>query len=186
MSYGRGRLFVISGPSGVGKGTLVDRLLELRPDLTYSVSATTRRPRPGERDGRDYRFLSDAEFDRLVEAGGFLEWAEVYGHRSGTLLEPVEQARSRGQDVVLEIDVQGARSVRERVADAVLIFLQPPSAEELARRLERRGTEDAPALRRRLEAVEREMEQRSWFDHVVENDDLDRAVSEVASILDAR
>lgn len=176
---------MISGPSGVGKGTVVRRLLESNPALAFSVSATTRAPRPGEAQGRDYFFVSDDEFDRMSAAGEFLEWAEIYGHRSGTLSAAVEAARSAGRDIVLEVDVQGARAVRERVPDAVLIFLAPPSPLELARRLEARGTESEESLRRRLEAVGEEMRQATWFDHVVVNEGLDQAVSEVASIIEA-
>src|SRR6266498_2397319 len=171
----RGRLFVISGPSGVGKGTVVRRLLELRPELVLSVSCTTRDPRPGEVDGRDYRFISPELFDQLIEGDEFLEWAEIYGHhRSGTLLAPVLQQIDQERDVI-----------RERMPEAVLIFLAPPSDEELERRLRARRTESEPELERRLAAARSEMDQRSWFDHVVVNDDVDRAAAEVAAIIDA-
>jgi guanylate kinase len=150
------------------------------------VSATTRAPRPGEVDGRDYRFVTRREFDELIEDGAFLEWAEIYGdHRSGTLLGPVADELERGRDVVLEVDVQGAASVRERVGDAVLIFLAPPSQEELERRLRARRTESEAQLERRLAAVEEELRQSSWFDHVVVNDHADRAAQDVAAIIDA-
>jgi len=176
---------VISGPSGVGKGTVVHRLLELRPDLVLSVSCTTRRPRPGEVDGRDYRFVSDSDFRRLIEEGAFLEWAEIYrDHRSGTLSAPVEAALAEGKDVILEIDVQGAAKVRERIPDSVLIFLAPPSEEELSRRLRRRRTEGDEQLARRLAAARDELGQAGWFDHVVVNDEVDRAAREVASIIE--
>ena len=147
-------MFVISGPSGVGKGTVVRRLLERRPDLVLSVSVTTRDPRPGEVDGRDYRFVTRRQFDQLIEDGAFLEWADIYGdHRSGTLLAPVADDLASGHDVVLEVDVQGAASVKERMPDAVLIFLSPPSREELARRLRERRTESESQLDRRLAAA---------------------------------
>jgi guanylate kinase len=168
----------------VGKGTVVRRLLEARPDLTFSVSLTTRAARPGEVEGRDYRFVSDGEFDRMIEAGGFLEWAEVFGARYGTPAEPVETARAAGHDVLLELDVQGARAVRERVPDAVLVFLQPPSEEELARRLRARGTEEGPDLERRLAEARDEMAETSWFDHVVVNDRVEEAVAEVLAIIE--
>jgi guanylate kinase len=168
----------------VGKGTVVRRLLEIRPGLALSISYTTRDPRPGEEDGRDYRFVSDDEFDRLIDAGTFLEWAEVFGHRYGTALEPVlEQARG-GRDVILEIDVQGASLVRKRAPDAVLIFLAPPSEEELQRRLRARRTESGASLARRLTEARREMDQAAAFDHVVVNDEVDRAAAEVAAIID--
>jgi guanylate kinase len=169
----------------VGKGTVVRRLLELRPDLALSVSCTTRDPRPGEVDGRDYRFVSPPQFDQLVEEGAFLEWAEIYDdHRSGTLLGPVLEALEEGRDVVLEIDVQGAEKVRRRMPRSVLVFLAPPSMEELERRLLARHTEREASLRRRLEAAGWEMEQAAWFDHVVENDEVERAAAEVAAIID--
>lgn len=161
--------------------------MELRPDLYLSVSCTTRAPRPGERDGRDYHFVSRGEFDTLVEDGAFLEWAEIYGdHRSGTLRAPVGEALEAGRDVILELDVQGAASIRRVMPDAVLIFLDPPSEEELARRLRARRTEDLAALARRLSAAREEIGQRSWFDHVVVNDDVDAAAAQVAAIIGER
>jgi len=181
----RGRLVVVSGPSGVGKGTVVRGVLSARPDLTLSVSATTRDPRPGEVDGVHYRFVGDAAFDRLIERGAFLEWAEVFGRRYGTLADDVEEARASGRDVLLEIDVQGARTVRERVSDAILVFLQPPSEEELRRRLAARGTETGASLQARLREARREMDEADRFDHVVVNDRIDEAVAEVLAIIDA-
>jgi guanylate kinase len=152
--------------------------------LAYSVSCTTREPRPGEVDGRDYRFASRQAFDELVEEGAFLEWAEIYGHhRSGTLRAPVLAELQAGKDVILEIDVQGAGTVRERMPEAVLVFLAPPSKEELARRLRARHTESEGELARRLEAAQGEMEESGWFDYVVVNDDVDRAAAEVAAII---
>jgi len=144
---------------------------------------TTRAPRPDERDGIDYRFVSGEEFDRLVAGGELLEWAPVVGHRSGTPARPVEEALAAGRDVVLEIDVQGARQVRERAPDAVLIFLAPPSMEELERRLRSRGTEDEARLALRLATARAEMAQRPWFDHVVVNDRLDQATAQVEAII---
>lgn len=163
---------------------MVRRLLEARPDLAFSVSLTTRDPRRDEVEGRDYRFVSEAEFDRVVEADGFLEWADVFGERYGTPAEPVEAARDAGRGVLLELDVQGARAVRDRVSDAVLVFLRPPSEEELARRLRARGTEEGPALDRRLAEARREMAQADWFDHVVVNDRVEEAAAEVLAIMD--
>jgi len=157
--------------------------LERHPELHLSVSVTTRAPRPDERDGIDYRFVSGEEFDRLVAGGELLEWAPVVGHRSGTPARPVEEALAAGRDVVLEIDVQGARQVRERAPDAVLIFLAPPSMEELERRLRSRGTEDEARLALRLATARAEMAQRPWFDHVVVNDRLDQATAQVEAII---
>jgi guanylate kinase len=170
----------------VGKGTVVRQLLARRPDLHFSVSATTRAPRPAEEDGVHYRFLSDAEFDAMVREGAFLEWASMFGHRSGTPAAPVEAARREGRDVLLEVDVQGAAAVRERVPDAVLVFLRPPSEEELARRLRARGTESGEELERRLAEARREMAEAESFDHVVVNDKVERAAEEVLAIIDPK
>jgi guanylate kinase len=137
-------------------------------------------------DGREYRFMSESQFERLIDENAFLEWAAMFGHRSGTLREPVDRARAEGRDVLLEIDVQGAELVRERVPDAVLVFITPPSREELERRLRERGTEDPTELEDRLRvAFDDELPQQSWFDHVVENDDLQRAADEVLAIIEA-
>jgi guanylate kinase len=176
-------LFVVSGPSGVGKGTVVKHLRERHPELLLCVSVTTRLPRPDERDGVDYLFVTAERFDEMVGGGELLEWAHVVGHRSGTPAAPVEQALSEGRDVVLEIDVQGARQVRRRVPDAVLIFLAPPSMEELERRLRSRGTEDEERLALRLATARHEMAERSWFDNVVVNDRVEDAAAQVEAII---
>jgi guanylate kinase len=169
----------------VGKGTVVRRIRDLRPDLVFSVSFTTRRPRPDEVDGVHYRFVSDDEFDRMIEAGELLEWASIFGHRSGTSRQDVDSALDAGGDVLKEMDVQGAAQIRERMPGAVLIFLAPPSEEELARRLRERGTEAGPALERRLAEARRELAQATWFDHIVMNDEIEAAVSRVLAIIDA-
>jgi len=135
-------------------------------------------------DGRDYRFVSPETFRRLIDEGAFLEWAEVFGHRYGTLMAPIADALEAGRDALLEIDVQGAATVRERMPEAVLVFLAPPSNEELARRLRARHTEGEEDLARRLAAAQGEMDEAGWFDHVVVNDDVDRAAAEVAAIID--
>jgi guanylate kinase len=182
----RGDLIVIAGPSGVGKGSVVRRLLARDPQgLVLSVSATTREPRPGERDGGDYRFVDEATFEELIASGALLEWATVFGDRYGTPADRVEAARAAGRDVILEIDVQGARQIRERVPDAILVFLAPPSLAELERRLRSRGTESEERIDRRLATAEAELRQAPMFDHVVVNEDLETASSQVAAIIDA-
>lgn len=181
----RGRVVVISGPSGSGKTTICDQLVE-DPRFVYSISATTRAPREGEVEGREYHYLSDEAFQRLVEAGGLLEWAEVYGERYGTLREQVERARAEGRHVVLNIDTQGARILRERGEDAFFVFLRPPSLEVLEQRLRRRGTDSEEVIARRLARAEAEMAEAPRYDAEVVNDELDRAVAEVrATVLAA-
>jgi guanylate kinase len=181
----RGRLIVIAGPSGVGKGTVVRGLRSRDPEgLALSVSATTRAARPGEVHGTHYAFVSDTEFDRMIRDGELLEWAEIVGHRSGTPRSFVDSQLASGRDVVLEIDVQGAAQVREAVPDALLIFLLPPSFDALESRLRSRGTETEDRIRQRLRTAERELQQAGWFDHVVVNDDAERAAEEVAAIIE--
>ena len=168
----------------MGKGTIVRRLLELEPSLWLSVSATTRAPRQGEHDGRDYRFLSRAEFERLRDGGGFLESFDVYGDLKGTPRAPVEEHLAAGRDVLLEIDVQGALAVREAFPEAVLVFVRPPSREVQRERLLGRGQDDPEAVERRLAAAEAEEALADDFDHVVVNDDAGRAAEELAAILE--
>ncbi len=182
----RGRLVVVSGPSAVGKDSVLRRVFELDPSLDYSVSYTTRQPRPGEVDGVDYSFVSDDEFDRLVSGGEMLEWANVHGHRSGTGRRRVEEALDAGRDIALNIDVQGGESIRRLMPEALRIFLKPPSMEELARRRARRGTEDAGESARRASDAEIEMAYSDRYDVVVENDDIDRAASEILDVIKRR
>jgi guanylate kinase len=174
---------VITGPSGVGKGTLIRLLRERIPELALSVSATTRRPRPGETQGEDYHFLSEDEFERRVEAGDFVEWAEYSGRRYGTLREELERHTSGGRPVVLEIEVQGARQVRDTLPGAVQIFIRPPSEEDLRDRLIGRGTDDPGQIDRRLRVAQEELGAAGEFQHVVVNDRLDEAVEELAGIV---
>jgi guanylate kinase len=176
-------LIVVAGPSGVGKGTIVRRLVERLPELWESVSYTTRPRRPTEVEGQDYHFVSRQEFESLRDAGGFLEWFEVFTDLYGTPRTAVETHLARGEDVLLEIDVQGALRVKELVPDAVLVFVAPPSLAELERRLQARGTESPESLARRLGQAEQELARAPEFDHVVVNDDLERVVAEVAGIL---
>jgi guanylate kinase len=180
----RARLLVVSGPSGVGKGTVVAALAGMCEDIVVAVSATTRPPRPGEVDGVHYRFLDDHEFDSLVAAGGFLEWAEYNGHRYGTPWSSVHQTpASERTTLVLEIDVQGAREVRARFPDAVLVLLVPPSMRELEARIRRRGVHDEAEVARRLAIAERELAQAEFFDHLVVNAQVGRCVQEIGRIV---
>ena len=164
---------------------MVRELIARDPSLSLSVSVTTRAPRPGEVDGVDYFFVDEDAFDRMIEAGELLEWAEIVGHRSGTPRGFVEDRLREGRDVILEIDVVGASFVRKRIPEAVLIFIDPPSLQELERRLRGRGTETEEAIRLRMRTAAWELEQRPWFDHVVVNDDLERASGQVAAIIEA-
>jgi guanylate kinase len=177
---------VLTGPSGVGKGEIGKRLLEREPGLWFSVSATTREPRPGEVDGRDYFFVDRAEFERLRASGGLLEWFEVYGQLKGTPRRAVEEHLESGDDVLLEIDVQGALAVRDAMPEALLVFVKAPSRDEQRRRLLARGTDTADQVERRLDAAAAEEALAGRFDAVVVNDDVERATAEVAAILAAR
>lgn len=180
---GRGMLIVVSSPSGGGKGTLIDRARKLVPNLSYSVSYTTRPPRPGEVDGREYFFVSPADFEAMKAQGLFLEWAWVHGNLYGTNRDQVMSELSRGRDIILEIDVQGAASVRELVSDAVCVFILPPSFEVLRQRLITRGT-DAPAdLDRRLRGAPAEVEHYREFQYVIINDEIERASAQLAAII---
>jgi guanylate kinase len=181
----RPRLFVVTGPSGAGKGTLIKALVERRPDLAVAVSATTRARRPGEKDGEAYYFLSDEEFERRVQAGDFLEHVTyVSGHRYGTLREEVERILTSGGSCILELETQGAKEVQASAPDAVTIFVQAPSFAELERRLRERATESAGEIGERLELARRQAEEAGDFDFVVTNDDVERAVSELQRIVD--
>ncbi|WP_038047948.1 guanylate kinase [Thermus caliditerrae] len=180
----RGRLFVMTGASGVGKGTVRAKVLE-RTRLFYSISMTTRSPRPGERDGVDYYFVDRAAFEALLAQDGFLEHAEYVGHLYGTPRLPVERALERGEDVLLEIEVQGALQVKAKVPEAVLIFLLPPSLSELKRRLVYRGKDSPEKIEKRLKQAEWEIENAHLFDYVVVNDVLEEAVADFLAILTA-
>lgn len=180
----RARLFVVSGPAGVGKGTLVSRVRTMRPSLGLPVSATTRNPRPGEVDGEAYHFLMEEEFERCIEKGEFLEWAQVHDHRYGTLKSEVDACLERGESVILEIDVQGGYSVKRQFPDAVLVFIEPPSWETLVKRLEGRGTESAESLALRLQTARWELEQADTYDVRIVNDDLEEATEELVRTLE--
>jgi guanylate kinase len=180
-----GRVVVITGPSGVGKGTLIRTLRERVPELELSVSATTREPRPGERDGVDYHFLSDADFQRRVDAGDFVEHATYAGHRYGTLRSELERRTAAGHPVLLEIEVQGARQVRAAMPEAVQVFLAPPSLDALRARLVGRGTNDPKEVDARLAVAREELLAQAEFPHVVVNDRLEDAAARLEAVVRA-
>jgi guanylate kinase len=179
------RVFVITGPSGVGKGTLIRTLIGRMPELELSVSATTRDPRPGEEDGVDYHFLTDAEFDGRVLAGDFVEHASYSGRRYGTLREELDRRLDRGIPVVLEIEVQGARQIRETMPEAQQVFIAPPSEEALRTRLVGRGTDDAAQVEARLATAREELAAQGEFGHVIVNDRLEDAVDALEALVRA-
>lgn len=179
----RGQLFVLSGPSGAGKSTLRERIRKRFPDLWYSVSYTTRAPRPGEKDGEDYYFVSPETFAATVKARGFVEWARVHEHCYGTPREQVMRQLENGRGVLLEIDVQGARQVKIEMPQACFIFVLPPDVESLKKRLRRRATEGEPQMEVRLEHAAREMAEAPWYDYLIVNDELDRATEELAAVI---
>lgn len=178
----RARPIVLAAPSGTGKTTIAHRLVEGTDEFVFSVSATTRTPRKGERNGMDYEFMARDEFEAVARRGGFAEWAEVHGNLYGTPRRTLEEATARGEFVVLDIDVQGARQIRANFPDALLVFVIPPSAEVLVSRLTKRGTEADEEVVRRLRNARRELARAAEFDHAVVNDDLERAVEEVRTV----
>ncbi len=179
----KSKLFVISGPSGAGKGTLVTKLLKRLPDLHFSISLTTRKPRSGELPGIDYHFVSEEEFLKKIESNEFLEWAKVHDHYYGTLYEPIKRNLKAGKDVILEIDVQGALQVKKKVPDSILIFISPPSVEELKTRLQGRKTETGKAMEVRIQDALRELKQAKKYDYEVINDEVDKATRELIKII---
>lgn len=180
-----GNLFVVSGPSGAGKGTLLSQVIERIPDVWVSVSATTRSPRPGEIEGVHYFFLDTDHFKSLVEQDGFLEWAQVHDNYYGTLKQSVIDHMNAGDQVILEIDVQGALQVRKALPEAHLVFIEPPSLEELERRLRQRGTETEDVISSRMKTAEVELAQKMEYDVQVVNDDLERAVDELIEVINS-
>jgi guanylate kinase len=182
---GRGILFVVSSPSGGGKGTLIQRVLNKNLKLSYSVSFTTRAPRNGEVDGREYFFVTTEQFQEMVDAGEFLEWAHVHGKLYGTARRQVAREVGAGRDIILELDVQGAASVRALMADAVSIFILPPSFEILRQRLQARGTDSPEELDLRLRNAPTELQDYSAFEYVIINDNVDRAAEQMTAIVQA-
>lgn len=177
-------LIVVSGPSGAGKGTVVRSVLEQRPDIILSVSATTRPARSGERNGIEYRFVSRAEFLGMRDRGDLLEWAEVYGNLYGTPRGPVEDALAAGRTMIAELDIQGAMAVKRTKPEAVLVFIEPPSLDDLLLRLRGRGTEDTESLSRRVKAAYDEVKSKGQYDHIVVNDTVERASGELVRIIE--
>ncbi|HJF11169.1 guanylate kinase [Corynebacterium falsenii] len=182
---GNGRVVVLAGPSAVGKSTVVARLRDEVPRLFFSVSMTTRDPRPGEVDGRDYIYITREQFEENINAGKMLEWAEIHGglQLSGTPREPVEEAIAEDRPVLIEVDLEGARNVKQLLPESTTVFLAPPSWEVLVDRLTGRGTESEEVIQRRLETAKTEMEATSEFDHVVVNEDVTEAVKEISDLL---
>lgn len=179
-----GNLFVISGPSGAGKGTLVKALIEQVPDAWLSVSATTRKPREGEVDGKHYHFLSNDQFDDLVRQDGFLEWAQVHSNKYGTPRAQVEQAIAEGKQAILEIDVQGAFQIKEKIPQSILVFIEPPSLEILEERLRGRGTETEDVIAARMSVATMELLEKIKYDIAIVNDDLDVATKELVDFVE--
>lgn len=179
----KGILFVISGPSGVGKGTIKDVLLDKNKEINLSISATTRGPRLGEIDGREYFFINETEFQAMVDNEQFLEWANVYSHRYGTPRKFVSENMQKGRDVLLEIDIQGALQVKNTLPEGVFVFIAPPSFQELQLRLCNRGKDSKESIAERLSSYEREMRHLSDYDYVVINDEVENAVRQVQAII---
>ncbi len=179
----RGMLIILSGPSGVGKGTVRSKLFEKINNISYSVSMTTRAPRVGEVNGVDYYFVDDKEFDRNVESGNMLEWAEFVGNKYGTPLDKVEEILNLGKDVMLEIEIQGALQVKEKVKDALFIFLMPTSLTELENRLRSRGSETDEVIKERLDKAKRELPLRDQYNYVVINDEVEKVCDQIIDVI---
>lgn len=178
-----GQIFVFSAPSGTGKSTIAEALMERVEALAYSISHTSRRPRGSEQDGVDYHFATRSTFKEMIEQNAFLEWAEVHGHLYGTSLAVINAQISAGFDILMDVDVQGGRNIKKQFPESVLIFLLPPSLETLEDRLTTRGTDDPPVVKKRMAQAAKEIKSCSWYDYIVINDDLEKAISEAQSII---
>jgi guanylate kinase len=183
MEKGQGILFVISAPSGAGKTTLLGKVMEQVAGLSFSVSHTTRGPRSGERNGKDYHFVSLGAFQKMIERGEFIEWAEVLGNRYGTALRNLQELHSEEIDILLDIDTQGARKIKEMTESAIFIFLLPPSPETLRQRLLSRGLDSPKTIERRLANAWREMKEAVWYDYVIVNEEVEEAVKQLKAII---
>ena len=179
----QGILFIISAPSGAGKTTLCKEVVDIFQNLRHSVSYTTRAPRPGEVHGRDYIFVSPSEFEKMITAGEFAEWAEVHGNHYGTAIKSLDEYRTRGIDVILDIDCQGARQLKELYGDGVFIFILPPSFHELRRRLDSRNSDSDEVKERRIRNASDEIKELGWYDYIIVNDLFSKAVEELKSVL---
>ena len=180
----KGRLIIISAPSGTGKSTVISKLFELHPGIRFSVSATTRSPRQGERDGVEYYFMTHERFKTMIENGEFLEYAEYVGNYYGTPIAPIHDSLNAGDDVLLDIEVKGHKQIKEKMPEAISIFIVPPSMEELEKRLRLRATDSEEAILKRLETAKIEVLEAEHYDHVVVNDVVERAAQEILSIID--
>ena len=178
-----GIIFIISAPSGAGKTTLCKDLMLEFPDIKFSISCTTRRMRPGEIDGRDYHFISKDQFKKIADEGGFAEWAEVHGELYGTTVSELKKGAKEGFDLILDIDWQGARQIKEKLSDAVYIFIHPPSLDELENRLRKRGKDSDETIKKRLKNAKEEISHSEWYDHNITNDELTEAMALLKSIV---
>ncbi|OQY44107.1 MAG: guanylate kinase [Desulfobacteraceae bacterium 4572_87] len=178
-----GQIFVFSAPSGTGKSTIAEALMERFDRLAYSISHTSRPPRGAEQDGIGYHFVTESDFREMIQKNAFLEWAQVHDHLYGTAFDAVKAQMSAGSDILMDVDVQGGRSVKKQFPESVLIFLLPPSLEILRKRLTDRGTDDPAAIKKRMEKASEEIKHCSWYDYIIINDDLEKAVFEAESII---
>ena len=178
-----GQFFVFSAPSGTGKSTIAEALMERFDRLAYSISHTSRLPRGNEQDGIDYHFVTERNFREMIERNAFLEWAEVHGHLYGTALDTIKAQMSAGSDILMDVDVQGGRNVKKQFPESTLIFLLPPSLETLKQRLTARGTDDPEVIEKRMAQASEEIRHCSWYDYIIINDDLEKAVFEAQSII---